>query len=257
MPSAGGRHKIAAINPYGRPNMNVSGRRLCLTAAVALMSIVALFSLLLAAAADSAAPSADSSSSPLPMAGHANPVSGMHGGSGMQNAGGLDMMQHHQQMMAGMHSTIGGVPVLPGQDAFGAIGEIVAILDADPATDWSKVNLEALRRHLIDMNEVTLNAEAAANTIDGGVEIRVTGTGRTLGAIQRMVPMHVAEIDGRNGWRARASPLPDGVLLTVTSSSPKEVQRLRALGFAGIMVSGAHHQVHHLAIARGEPMHGH
>jgi hypothetical protein len=26
---------------------------------------------------------------------------------------------------------------LPGQDAFGAIQEIVAILDADPNTDWS------------------------------------------------------------------------------------------------------------------------
>lgn len=226
---------------------------------VALMSMVALsISIALpAAAADSAAPPADSSPTAQPMAGHAGPMSGMHGGSGMQNADGLDMMQHHQQMMAGMHSTGSGVPALPGQDAFGAIGEIVAILDADPATDWSKVDLEALRQHLIDMNEVTLNADAVARPIDGGVEIRLTGAGRTLGAIQRMVPMHVAEINGRNGWRAKTSPLPDGVLLTVTASSPKEVQRLRALGFAGIMVTGAHHQAHHLAIARGEPMHGH
>lgn len=167
------------------------------------------------------------------------------------------MDQHHQQMMARMHSMHGGVPTLPGQDAFGAIGEIVAILEADPASDWSKIDIEALRRHLIDMNEVTLSAEAAAKPIDGGVEIRVTGAGRTLGAIRRMVPMHVAEIDGLNGWSAKTSPLPDGVLLTVTSSDPKEVQHLRALGFAGIMVSGAHHQAHHLAIARGEPMHGH
>jgi len=42
---------------------------------------------------------------------------------------------------------------MPGQDAFGAIQEIVQILDADPKTDWSKVDLEALRQHLIDMDE--------------------------------------------------------------------------------------------------------
>jgi hypothetical protein len=55
----------------------------------------------------------------------------------------------------------GTVPKEPGQDAFGTIQEIVQILEADPKTDWSKVNLEALRQHLIDMNEVTLKAETS------------------------------------------------------------------------------------------------
>jgi len=49
-------------------------------------------------------------------------------------------------------------PRMVGQDAFGAIREIVRILDADPKTDWSKVDLEALRQHLIDMNEVNATA---------------------------------------------------------------------------------------------------
>jgi len=35
------------------------------------------------------------------------------------------------------------------------------------------------------------------------------------------------------------------------------VQKIRALGFMGIMVQGSHHQMHHLAIAKGEPMHMH
>ena len=35
-----------------------------------------------------------------------------------------------------------GTPAMPGQDAFGAIAEVVRLLDADPRTDWSKVNLE-------------------------------------------------------------------------------------------------------------------
>ena len=56
------------------------------------------------------------------------------------------------------------------------------------STDWSKVNLEALRQHLIDMNEVTLKSDAAAKSIDGGLEIAITSDGRTLAAIQRMIP---------------------------------------------------------------------
>jgi hypothetical protein len=170
-----------------------------------------------------------------------------------------DMMQHHQQMMARMHGQgmHGGMPTMPGQDAFGAMAEIVQALEADPNTDWSKVDLEALRQHLIDMNDVTLNSVAVAKPIEGGLEIRVTGTGRTRAAIQRMVPMHAMEIDGMNGWSAKAQRVGDGVLLAVTSSSAKEVQHIRGLGFIGIMVSGSHHQPHHLAMAKGEDPHKH
>ena len=169
------------------------------------------------------------------------------------------MMRGRQQSMAAIHGQpiLGAAPTLPGQDAFGAIQEIVHILEADPKTDWSKVNLEALRQHLIDMNDVTLNADAAAKAIDGGIEIAVTGTGRTVEAIQRMVPAHAHEIDQThlNGWSARTDPLPNGVTLTVTSSDPKEVQHIRGLGFIGILASGSHHQPHHLAMAKGEFTH--
>jgi hypothetical protein len=166
-------------------------------------------------------------------------------------------MEHHGASGAGMHGhpMTRAVPALPGQDAFGAIQEIVRMLEADPGTDWSKVDLEALRRHLIDMNEVTLNADAAARPVDGGLEIAVTGSGRTLAAIRRMVPAHAREIDGLNGWAATTSPLPNGVLLTVTSSDPGEVRHIDGLGFIGILVSGSHHQPHHLAIAKGEAVH--
>jgi len=185
-------------------------------------------------------------------------MSGMQRGGDtgmMQHGGGMDMMQHHQAMMAKMHSPHGGMPTRAGQDAFGTIGEIVALLETDPKTDWSKVDLEALRQHLIDMNEVTLNAAAAPKPIDGGLQIAITGMGRTLAAIQRMVPMHAAEIDGQKGWSAKTSILTDGVLLAVTATDPKEVAHIRGLGFIGLMVEGSHHQAHHLSIAKGEPMH--
>jgi hypothetical protein len=165
-----------------------------------------------------------------------------------------EMMRQHQGMMgahAGMHAT-STTPTMLGQDAFGAIQEIVQILDADPKTDWSKVDLEALRQHLIDMNEVTLRADAAPKEIDGGLEIAVTGSGRTLVAIQRMVPAWGQTMNGYQGWSTKAASLPNGELLTVIATDPKEVQHIRGLGFIGLLVSGSHHQPHHLAIAKGE-----
>lgn len=172
-----------------------------------------------------------------------------------------EMMRQHQGMMpmsghAGMHA-VSTTPTMPGQDAFGAVQEIVRMLEADPNTDWSKVDLEGLRQHFIDMNEVTLNAEAISKSVDGGLEVAVTGSNRTLAAIQRMIPAHANEIDGLNGWSAKTAPLPDGVLLTVRSTDPKEVQHVRGLGFIGLLVSGSHHQPHHLAMARGESAHTH
>ena len=144
------------------------------------------------------------------------------------------MMQGH----AGMHVAMAGEPTMPGQDAFGAIQEVVQILEADPTTDWSKVNIAALRQHLIDMNEVTLHAVAAERAFDSGIEITVTGEGRTLEAIKRMVPAHASELT-KIGWNAKTDDLPNGVKLTVTSSDPKQVIKLKALGFMGIMVQGA------------------
>jgi hypothetical protein len=55
---------------------------------------------------------------------------------------------------------------------FGAIQEVVRILDADPKTDWSTVDLDTIRQDLIDMNEVPLGADLTAEpptTIPSGV----------------------------------------------------------------------------------------
>src|SRR6516162_414897 len=146
-----------------------------------------------------------------------------------------------EMMQSGQH------PMEPAQ-----MQEIVRILEADPKTDWSKVDLEALRQHLIDMNEVTLKADAAQKPIEGGLEIAVTGTDRALVAIQRMIPAYAQTVNGLNGWAAKADTLPNGELLTLTANDPKEVQHIRGLGFIGLLVSGSHHQMHHLAMAKGE-----
>jgi len=171
-----------------------------------------------------------------------------------------EMMRQHHGMapVAGRPGMqVETTPTLPGQDAFGAIQEIVGILDADPKTDWSKVDLEALRQHLIDMNEVTLHADAAPRQIDGGLEIAITGSGRTLLAIQRMVPAWAQTMNGHEGWATKASDLPNGESLTVTATDPKQVEHIRGLGFIGLLASGAHHQMHHLMMAKGEFNHDH
>jgi hypothetical protein len=176
-----------------------------------------------------------------------------------QNASGHPPMEMHGTMPMTSHTGVGAeprMPTMPGQEAFGTIQEIVQILEADPKTDWSKVDLPGLREHLIDMNELTLNARAVATKIPGGLKIAVTGSGRTVAAIQRMVPAHAPMINGHNGWHVIAKLLPNGALLTATASDPKEVAHIRGLGFIGLMVTGAHHQMHHLAIAEGKhPMH--
>jgi hypothetical protein len=123
--------------------------------------------------------------------------------------------------------------------------------------DWSKVDVDAVRQHLIDMDEVTMRADARKTTIDGGLRIAVTGSDRTLTAIRRMVPDHAREIDGMNGWTVRAAEIPDGVELAVTSTDPAGAQKIRALGFIGIMVQGSHHQLHHFWMAKGDATHRH
>ncbi len=167
---------------------------------------------------------------------HAQMMQGMQGGMGQRG------------MMTGTEAS--GQPTMPGQEAFGTIQEVVRILEADPATDWSKVNISALREHLIDMDEVTMRAKATERGLDNGIEIAVTGEGRTLDAIKRMVPAHVHELS-LLGWNAKTEDLPNGVKLTVLSTDPKQVAKLKALGFMGIMVQGSHHQQHHLMMAQG------
>ena len=167
-----------------------------------------------------------------------------------------DMAGHHPGGAAAPGTAADGLLQLPGQDAFGALQEVVARLDADPATDWKTVNLAALRDHLVDMNELVLHAEVAQTAVDGGFEATVTGTGRALGAIQRMLPMHVGMLGMENPhlhatWRE----IDGGGVLTVVTDDPAGVDRVRGLGFYGVMALGDHHRRHHLAIAQGRMHH--
>jgi len=166
----------------------------------------------------------------------------------------------HAQHMHAMQGMAGSAPTMPGQDTFGAIAEIVRILEADPATDWSKVDVERLRQHLIDMNEVMLRSAVKQAPVPGGLAMDITGAGRTEQAIRAMVVPHAAELDRMAEWSARTETITGGVRLTVVAKrldDAKVVARIRGLGFAGLITEGAHHQPHHLAMAKGEALGGH
>jgi hypothetical protein len=165
----------------------------------------------------------------------------------------------HGQMMQGSHvmggQEFGGaVATQPGQGAFAAIQEIVEILAADPKTDWSKVNIDALRQHLVDMNNVTLAANVKNEPIDGGMRFDVTGEGPVRDSIRRMMAAHAATMNGIDGWKFEAAEIEGGASLTVHPPA-KDLDRLRGLGFFGVMTLGMHHQMHHLMIARGQNPH--
>jgi alpha-acetolactate decarboxylase len=142
-----------------------------------------------------------------------------------------------------------------GQSAFAAIQEITAALMADPATDWSRVDIEGLRRHLIDMDNVTLRADVTSEEIDGGGRFTVTSTDpAVMASIRAMVVAHVATMNGVEGWAMQAEEVEGGAVMTVTGP---DTARIRGLGFIGLMTVGMHHQAHHLALASGRNPHDH
>lgn len=170
--------------------------------------------------------------------------------------------QDHQHTPGMQHPAAGSQPKEGGQAAFTSIAEIVKLLDADPRTDWSKVNLEALRQHLIDMDEVTMRATVRAEPVDGGAAFFVTGSGRTLDAIRRMTRSRAATGTPDGGVRMSVSDVEGGVRFVALAGNPSDaraVARIRGLGFIGVVALGDHHAPHHLGIANGTmtAMHGH
>lgn len=147
-----------------------------------------------------------------------------------------------------------GAKALPeqgGQSAFAAIAEIVDLLEADPETDWSKVDISALREHLVDMNNLMLGAKATSTVEGNTIRFRIEGEGGVLRAIQAMVPAHAAELNKTGPWAVAAQTTSDGAVLSVKAQTAEDLAKAEALGFFGLMAKGSHHQPHHLAMATG------
>ncbi len=105
------------------------------------------------------------------------------------------------------------------------------------------------------MNNVTLAANVKNEPIEGGMRFDVTGEGPVRDSIRRMTTAHAATMNGVDGWKFEAAEIEGGVSLTVHPPT-KDLDKLRGLGFLGVLTLGMHHQMHHLMIARGESPHG-
>ena len=146
----------------------------------------------------------------------------------------------------------------PGNAAFAAVAEVVRELEARPDTDWSRVDLEALRRHLRDMERFTLDAEVVRRQeVPNGLQVVVGGPDReTRQAVRRALQAHAPMLERETGWDARVRAREERTELTVTADRPADVDRIRGLGYIGLMASGAHHTRHHWMIATGRHPHG-
>jgi hypothetical protein len=188
----------------------------------------------------------------------------------MQQMMGEMMMDRMQGMdhggMSGMSSMmsstntapqgVGGSPLSePGQSAFAAIAEVVNALKADPNTDWSKVNIDALRNHLRDMDIVTIDSTTVTTEVDGGLRFDVTGAGEVTNAIRRMATAHAGMMNGSDGWVYSTEEIAGGAAMSVIVPGA-DLAKLKGLGFYGIMAAGMHHQPHHWAMATGGSPHG-
>lgn len=157
--------------------------------------------------------------------------------------------QHHHK-----HENEGTTLKMPGNEIFGTIQEIVKKLESDPNTDWSKVDLEALRQHLLDMKAFTEEVSVVSKKrIKQGVELRVKPeTKRATAALKKLFAMHPAMLKKEKNWDMTAKPYNNQQwIITVTTKDESEVEKINALGYIGILAEGAHHQMHHWMIATG------
>lgn len=147
----------------------------------------------------------------------------------------------------------------PGNEIFGTIQEVIQKLEADPNTDWSKVNLEALRQHLLDMKAFTEEvAVVSRENIPMGTKVRIRAqTARAKPALKRLFSMHPAMIKKELGWDMKAEQADSEWIVTCTTDNPSEVEKIRGLGYIGLLAEGAHHQLHHWMIASGQAGMGH
>ena len=161
-------------------------------------------------------------------------------------AGVATAQQHHMN-----HQT--SPLTMPGNEIFGTIQEVVHKLEADPNTDWSKVNLEALRQHLSDMKAFTEEVQVVdKKPITNGVKIWVRPeTHRAECALKRLFSMHPAMLKKEKGWDMVTKQDSSEWVITCTTNNPAEVSEIRGLGYIGLLAEGAHHQLHHWMIATG------
>jgi len=187
-----------------------------------------------------------------------NHTSGMEHSSHMENMNHSDMnhtsgMEHNTNsdeysIAKNSHSVL----TEAGTDPFAVIQEAIALLEANPDTDWSAVNIETLRLHLIEMQDMTLNVTVEQQPINFGFQAVITPTtSRALQSMSQVLSAHPAQMKEETGWDMMVTNNNGIFTIAVTTDQLQDVDKLRGLGYIGIMAYGSHHQPHHWAVALG------
>lgn len=147
------------------------------------------------------------------------------------------------------------MPTERGDASFTAIAEIVQLLRQDPDTDWSRVDIDGLRTHLVDMTELIRGARVETTALPDGLQMRVSVTDRAGESASRMVPAHGPVLATETGWVSHVNSEESRISWTVTDPTGADTAQIQALGFFGLMTIGDHHRAHHIAIAKGHSGH--
>lgn len=151
-----------------------------------------------------------------------------------------------------------GTPLhAPGHAIFGTVQEAITALEKDPDTDWSQVDVDALRRHLIDMHHVAMNVELVEKrSIENGSEIRVRPMhDAARAALKRVLDAHPHMLKQETGWSMDVDRDGEAFVLRTTAQAPADVAKIHALGYMGLLAYGDHHQRHHWHMVRGHHPH--
>ena len=186
--------------------------------------------------------------------------------SGMEHSSDMEYscdMEHtsgmkHNVCPADNSISIGFSAVLSeaGTDPFAVIQEAIALLEANPDTDWSTVNIEALRLHLIEMQDMTLNVTVEQQPISLGFMAVITPTtNRALQSMTQVLSAHPSQMKEETGWDMVVTNNNGIFTIAVTTDQLQDVDKIRGLGYIGIMAYGSHHQPHHWAMASSENPH--
>lgn len=141
----------------------------------------------------------------------------------------------------------------PGQGGYAALSEIVSHLMERSETKWDTVDIEGLRLHLLDMDNLFTHANVTIEELPNGLRIHASKNGLGGDAVTRMVPAHAPVLASETGWVSEAKTFSGEIIWTV--SSPTDAQIIKALGFFGLMAIGDHHRSHHLNLAIGQTSH--
>ena len=164
-----------------------------------------------------------------------------------------NMSQHSQHQSR----TVSGGLTESGTDMFATIQEVIGKLEADSDTDWSKVNLEALRQHLRDMFEFSYNVDVISQQpIEHGVKIVVKPvTVRAEQALDKVLAAHPMMLKMETGWDMQSSKANGEYQIIASTTKASEIDKIRGLGYIGLLAIGNHHQPHHWAMTKGKNPH--